>query len=324
MALVTIAKNFETKGDVLPRSSLKHVQRERAPHLCVFCDVVVPSFGIPTPKAKIKPLLPTMGRLWSRLVVLPRATTAVIRYTFETLGDTAGSAEDPVPRKIGRSLKPIFTHLSSDVDLQWYKQVMKERFVTPEEAVAARQNMPPHFERRRGGTASDLAFALIPKLQSFGDELAATARKLQKYLAACKELCLVEMMVIDCIDLIKASVKIYARGLSNSKSVLADVFTLGGTQTDEAILKGVETAEKTCHRLLEEPQRINIKAHLPWGHGQTARISDAQTIENFTQVLSNLDMCKSAEKFHRGALATAELPGGDYTKPGGLFYVSHH
>ncbi|KAK2056892.1 hypothetical protein LY76DRAFT_517418 [Colletotrichum caudatum] len=147
-------------------------------------------------------------------------------------------------------------------------------------------------------------------------------------------------MAIDCIDPIKARVEVYARTLSNSESVLADVFTLGGTQTDEATLKGVEAAEKICHRLLEEPQgiapyqrkdsrdmenshkgicfalelkrgveRINIKAHLPWGHGhgQTARIGDAQTIENFPQELRSLYMDKSAEKFRKRALMTAEL-----------------
>ncbi|KAK1979893.1 aromatic prenyltransferase [Colletotrichum cereale] len=363
----------------LLNSAESYTPEEKADHLRVFRDVVVPSFGVPTPKAKVRPLLTYDGSTFEPSWNFTKGDDGVIRYTFEPLGDTAGSEEDPFAGQIGHSLIPILSQVSSDVDLKWYNQVVDEWFVNPEEAVAARQNMPPHIKRipqlflaydmkrskrylkaylfpvlkhfATGATTSDLVFGLIPKLQPFGDKLAMPARKLQKYLAACKEPCLVEMMAIDCIDPSKARVKVYARTLSNSKSVLADVLTLGGTQTDEATLKSVETIEKVWHLLLDEPQgmapdqrkdsrdmknlhkgicfafelkqgveRIDIKAHLPWG--QTAR-SDAQTIENFTQALKNLDLDESAEKFYKGASATAKLPGRDYTKPGGLSYVSY-
>ncbi|EFQ32811.1 aromatic prenyltransferase [Colletotrichum graminicola M1.001] len=363
----------------LLNSAESYTSEEKADHLRVFRDVVVPSFGTPTPRAKVRPLLTYDGSTFEPSWNFTKGNDGVVRYTFEPLGDTAGSEEDPFAGEIGRSLIPILSQVSSDVDLQWYKQVVNEWFVTPEEAVAARQNMPPHIKRipqlflaydmirskrmlkaylfpvlkhfATGATTSDLVFDLIPKLQPFGDKLAMPARKLQKYLATCKEPCLVEMMAIDCVDPSKARVKVYARTTSNSKSVLADVFTLGGTQTDEATLKGVEAAEKVWHLLLDEPQgmapdqrkdardmknlhkgicfafelkqgveRIDIKAHLPWG--QTAR-SDFQTIENFAQVLRNVGL-DSAEKFLKGALETAKLPGRDYTKPGGLSYVSYN
>ncbi|GKT57633.1 aromatic prenyltransferase [Colletotrichum tofieldiae] len=364
----------------LLNSAESYTSEEKADHLRVFRDVVVPSFGIPTPNAKVRPLLTYDGSTFEPSWNFTKSDDGVIRYTFEPLGDTAGSEEDPFAGEIGRSMIPILSQVSSDVDLRWYEQLVSAWFVTPEEAVAARQRMPPHVKRipqlflaydmkrskrilkayhfpvlkhfATGITTSELVFDMIPKLQPFGDKLAAPAKKLQKYLAVCKEPCLVEMMAIDCIDPSKARVKVYARTASNSKSVLADVFTLGGTQTDEATLKGVETAEKVWHLLLDEPQgmatdqrkdcrdlqnlhkgicfafelksgaeRIDIKAHLPWG--QTSR-SDAQTIENFTQALRNLGSDESAKKFNRGASATANLPGRDYSKPGGLSYVSYN
>ncbi|OHX01236.1 aromatic prenyltransferase [Colletotrichum incanum] len=364
----------------LLNSAESYTAEEKADHLRVFRDVVVPSFGIPTPKAKVMPLLTYDGSTFEPSWNFTKVDDGVIRYTFEPLGDTAGSDEDPFAGEIGRSMIPILSQVSSDVDLRWYEQVVSAWFVTPEEAVAARQNLPPHVKRipqlflaydmkrskrilkaylfpvlkhfATGITTSDLVFDMIPKLQPFGDKLVTPAKKLQNYLAACREPCIVEMMAIDCIDPSKARVKVYARTISNSKSVLADVLSLGGAQTDETTLKGIETAEKVWHLLLDEPQgmatdqrkdcrdmqtlhkgicfafelksgseRIGIKAHLPWG--QTAR-SDAQTIENFTQALRNLGSDESAEKFNRGASATAKLPGRDYSKPGGLSYVSYN
>ncbi|KAK1959642.1 hypothetical protein LY78DRAFT_707340 [Colletotrichum sublineola] len=239
-------------------------------------------FRVPTPKAKVRPL------------------------TYD--------ADDSFAGEIRRSLIPILSQAPSDIDLQWYKQVMNEWFVTPEGAVAACQNMPPHVKRipqlflacdvkrsKRilkaylfpalkhsvmGATTSDFVFDMIPKLQSFGDKLP----------------CIVESMAIDCFDPSKARVQVYARRISNSKCVLVDVFTLGGTQTDEATLKGVEAAEKSK----QGEERIDIKAHLPWG--RTAH-SDAQAIENFMQALRNLGL---------------DEPGRDNTKPDGSAYVSYN
>ncbi|GKT46594.1 LOW QUALITY PROTEIN: indole diterpene prenyltransferase ltmF [Colletotrichum spaethianum] len=266
----------------LLNSAGSYSPEDKADHLRVFRDVVVPSFGPPTPEAKVRPLLTYDGSTFEPSWNFTKGDDGVIRYTFEPLGDTAGSDEDPFAGEIGRSMIPILSQVSSDVDLRWYEQIVSAWFVTPEEAAAARQNLPPHVKRipqlflaydmkrskrllkaylfpvlkhfATGTTTSDLVFDMIPKLQPFGDKLAVPAKKLQKYLASCKEPCLVEMMAIDCIDPSKARVKVYARTISNSKSVLADVFTLGGTQTDEATLKGVETAEKVWHLLLDEPQ----------------------------------------------------------------------
>ncbi|GJC96704.1 dimethylallyl tryptophan synthase [Colletotrichum higginsianum] len=344
-------------------SAGSYTPEEKADHLRVFRDVVVPSFGTPTPEAKVKPLLTYDGSTFEPSWNFTEGDDGVIRYTFEPLGDDAGSEEDPFAGEIGRSMMPVLSRVSSDVDLRWYEQIVNAWFVTPDEAAAARQNMPASVQRipqvflaydlkrakrvlkaylfpvlkhfATGAATSDLVFDLIPKLQPFGDKLAAPAAKLRKYLAGCREPCLVEMMAIDCVDPGKARVKVYARTASNSRSVLADVFTLGGAQTDEATLRGVETAEKVWHLLLDEPEgmapdqrkecrdtrtlhkgicfafelrpgaeRIDIKAHLPWG--QTSR-SDARTVDNFSQALRNLGWDESADKFYRGASATAKL-----------------
>ncbi|KAK6223605.1 dimethylallyl tryptophan synthase [Colletotrichum tabaci] len=347
----------------LLNSAGSYTPEEKADHLRVFRDVVVPSFGTPTPEAKVKPLLTYDGSTFEPSWNFTEGDDGVIRYTFEPLGDDAGSEEDPFAGEIGRSMMPILSRVSSDVDLRWYEQIVNAWFVTPDEAAAARQNMPAAVQRipqvflaydmkrakrvlkaylfpvlkhfATGAATSDLVFDLIPKLQPFGDKLAAPAAKLQKYLAGCREPCLVEMMAIDCVDPGKARVKVYARTASNSRSVLADVFTLGGAQTDEVTLRGVETAEKVWHLLLDEPEgmapdqrkecrdtralhkgicfafelrpgaeRIDIKAHLPWG--QTSR-SDARTVDNFSQALRNLGWDESADKFYRGASAAAKL-----------------
>ncbi|WYZ37741.1 hypothetical protein EsH8_II_001247 [Colletotrichum jinshuiense] len=340
-----------------------YTPEEKADHLRVFRDVVVPSFGIPTPKAKVKPLLTYDGSTFEPSWNFTKGDDGIIRYTFEPLGDSAGTAEDPFAGEIGAAMIPILSQVSSGVDMRWYKQILQQWFVTPEEAIAARENMPPFVERipqlflaydmkrsqrflkayffpvlkhfATDTSTSDLVFDMIPKLQPCGDRLAASAEKLQKYLSACKEPCRVEMMAIDCVDPNKARVKVYARTTSNAKSVLADVFTLGGAQTDNATMLGLETAEKVWHLLLDEPEgmgpnqrkdafdmqnlhkgicfafelkpdteRIDIKAHLPWS--QTSR-SDAQTVENFTQALRNLGWDESANKYSRGATETARL-----------------
>ncbi|OHF02574.1 aromatic prenyltransferase [Colletotrichum orchidophilum] len=364
----------------LLNSAESYTPEEKADHLRVFRDVVVPSFGIPTPKAKVRPLLTYDGSTFEPSWNFTKGDDGFIRYSFEPLGDTAGSADDPFAGEIGKSMIPILSQVSSDVDMRWYEQLIEAWFVTPEEAAAARLAMPGFLKRvpqlflaydlkgskrilksyhfpvlkhfATGAATSDIVFDMIPKLQPCGDKLAKSAAKVQKYLATCKEPCIVEMMAVDCIEPNKARVKVYARTNSNAKSVLADVFTLGGAQTDEATLKGVETAEKIWHLLLDEPQgmaadqkkdardmqnlhkgmcfafelkpgaeRVDIKVHLPWG--QTAS-SDTQTMKNFAQVLRDLGWDESADKFWRGATETSKLPGSDYSKPGGLAYVSYN
>ncbi|KAI8293932.1 Indole prenyltransferase tdiB [Colletotrichum sp. SAR11_240] len=357
-----------------------YTPEEKVDHLRVFRDVVVPSFGLPTPKAKVRPLLTYDGSTFEPSWNFTKGDDGVIRYTFEPLGDSAGSDEDPFAGEIGAAMIPILSQVSSGVDMRWYEQILRRWFVTPEEAAIARSRMPAFVKRvpqlflaydmKRSQrflkayffpvlkhfalnvTTEKLVFDMIRDLQPCGDKLYKASEKLQKYLATCKEPCPVEMMAIDCVDPHKARVKVYARTTSNSKAVLADVLTLGGTQTDDATMKGVEYAEKVWHLLLDEPEgmaanqrkdardmhnlhkgicfafelkqneeRIDIKAHLPWG--QTSR-SDAQTIENFTQALQNVGWDESAEKFSRGAHETAKLPGRDYSKPGGLSYVSYN
>ncbi|KDN64434.1 putative aromatic prenyltransferase [Colletotrichum sublineola] len=153
-------------------------------------------------------VVPSSGFQHRRQKSGPSRDDGVIWYTFEPLCDTTGSADDSFAGEIRRSLIPILSQAPSDIDLQWYKQVMNEWFVTPEGAVAACQNMPPHVKRipqlflacdvkrsKRilkaylfpalkhsvmGATTSDFVFDMISKLQSFGDKLVAPAGKLQK------------------------------------------------------------------------------------------------------------------------------------------------
>ncbi|TDZ61426.1 Indole prenyltransferase tdiB [Colletotrichum trifolii] len=362
-------------------SSEGYTNEEKADHLRVFRDVVCPSFGLPTPQARVRPLLTYDGSTFEPSWNFTKGDDGVIRYTFEPLGDSAGSPEDPFAGDIGRSMMPILSRVSSGVDMRWYEQILDAWFVSPAEAEAARANMPPFITRvpqlflaydmkraqrtlkayffpvlkhfAHNMPTSDLVFDTIRNLRPCGEALAKPAAKLQAYLAGCREPCLVEMMAIDCVDPRRARVKIYARTLSNSRAVLADALTLGGAQADEVALAGVETADGVWHLLLDEPEgmmaaaqrknardmrnlhkgicfafelrqgedRVDVKAHLPWG--QTSR-SDAQTVDNFTRALRNVGWDASADKFARGAADTARLQGQDYSKAGGLSYVSYN
>ncbi|KAH8895193.1 aromatic prenyltransferase [Thozetella sp. PMI_491] len=353
----------------LLQSSEAYTPEQQADHMHVFRDAVVPTFGPPTAEAGVIPLLTLDGSPFEPSWNFTNKGS-VVRYTFEPLGPRAGTPSDPFAEEIVPSLIPMLERVSSDVDLRWFKQIMDQWFIQGDSSLvkAAKEALPPHVKRipqifvafdmkaekrmmkaylfpvlkhlATGETTENLTFDMIRGLQPGGNQLKAAADKLQKYLATSKVRCPVEMVAIDCIDPSKARVKVYARANANSKAVLRDACTLGGTQTDEMSMKGLEMAEKVWHLLLDERggmaedqnkaprnsqtihkgvcfvfelkqgvERVDIKAHIPWC--QTSA-SDLHTIANFTNALGALGWHDSASKYAKGTMETATLQKGAY------------
>ncbi|EQL03351.1 aromatic prenyltransferase [Ophiocordyceps sinensis CO18] len=358
------------------RSAKDFSAEDMADHMRIFRDVAIPTFGPPTPEAAVRPLLTSDGSPFESSWNFQTGSDGVVRYTFEPLGDMAGTPEDPFAGQIIPTLSSILAKAAPDTDMRWFDQIAKAWVVTPEEAALARKKMPAHVERipqifvafdMKGPErllkayffpmlkhfahdipTETLELDMIRSLKPSGDRFVAGAEKVMAYLAARAEPCPVEMMAIDCVDPAKARIKIYARSQGNSIDELRDGMTLGGTQTDEATLRGVEAAAKIWHLLLDERdgmadgqskaphnprtlhkgicfvfelraghERIEVKAHIPIC--QTSA-SDNNTVKNVADSLRMLGWDKAADKFEKGAKQSAHCL--DYTKHGGLSYLS--
>lgn len=343
-------------------SSGSYTQDHKAKHMRIFRDVVIPTLGPPPEQAKVTPMLTIDGSpvepSWNF-----QQDLNIVRYSFEPLWDNAGTPENPFPGDQMPTLTPLLRYVSDDVDLRWFNQVWKAWNVVGQEAQTAKSKLPPHKSRvpllffafdlkedkcylkayvfpilkhlATGLSTKQLVFDQIRNLEPCGDAFAVSAAKLKRFMDTYPGVCTAEMIAVDCIDPSKARFKVYGRVKSNSKSVIRDVMTLGGAQTDEVSLKGVEQALKIWHLLLDEkdgllddqpkaprdPQhqhigicfvfelrpwveRIDIKAHTPWC--QTNR-SDLHAVGNFTEALSVLGWDDHASRFARGAVRAAML-----------------
>lgn len=186
-----------------------------------------------------------------------------------------------------------------------------------------------------GLSTKQLVFEQIRNLDPYGDAFAAPAAKLERFVVIYAVGCTAEMIAVDCIYPATARFKVYGRVKSNSKAVIRDVMTLGGAQTDDISLKGVEQALKIWRLLLGEKdgladdqekaprdpahqhigicfvfelrpweERIDVKAHTPWC--QTNK-SDLHAVGNFAEALSTLGWDDHASRFARGAVQAATL-----------------
>lgn len=257
-----------------------YTEQEIAEHMRTFRDIAIPTFGKPTPEAEVTPLLTLDGSTFEPSWNFQEGSDGVVRYTFEPLGDEAGTSTDPFASRIIPTLSSVLASASSGADMRWFDQITNSWVVTSEEVHLARKNMPSHMKRvpqlfvafdmkgsRRllkayffpvlkhfasGIPTETLALDMIRSLEPCGDRLAPSAEKLIKYLSTCTNPTPVEMMAIDCADPEAARVKVYARTQLNSIAALRDGFTLGGTQTDEVTMKAVEEVSKIWHLLLDE------------------------------------------------------------------------
>ncbi|ORY60826.1 aromatic prenyltransferase [Pseudomassariella vexata] len=257
-----------------------YTAEEKADHMRVFRDVVIPSWGPPQPSSKVTPLLTIDGSPFEPSWNFTPGKS-IVRYTFEPLGDTAGTEEDPFGGLILPSMIPSLENVSTDVDLAWFKQIMDAWMVRGEEAKLARANMPLQIDRvaqsflafdmkgskrnlkayffpvlkhfATGQSTEKLTFDLIRSLQPCGDLFAPVVAKLENYLVnICPFSCPVEMIAIDCIDPTKARIKVYARSKSVSKATLRNGVTLGGAQMNEMTMDSLKNLEKIWHLVFDE------------------------------------------------------------------------
>lgn len=347
---------------ILLNTSGSYTTEQKSKHMRILRDVVIPTLGPPPSKAKVAPFLTSDGSPFEPSWNFQQGLN-MVRYSFEPLWDNAGTPENPFPGDLMPTLTPLLRYVADDVDLRWFDQIWDSWYVRGQEARAAKARLPPHKSRAplvffgfdlkgaechlkayvfpilkhlaTGISTEKLVFDQIRSLQPYGDAFHAPVTKLEKFISTYPEGCSVEMVGIDCVNPSKARFKIYARTKANSKAVVGDVMTLGGAQTDEVSLKGVEQALKIWHLLLDEKDglgdaqskaprdprhqhvgicfvfelrpgedRIDVKAHMPWW--QTNK-SDLQAAANFTQALSILGWDEHASRFARGAVQAATL-----------------
>ncbi|KAK2603256.1 hypothetical protein N8I77_009727 [Diaporthe amygdali] len=346
----------------LLNNSSSYSAEQKTKHMRIFRDVVIPTLGPSPSKAKVRPLLTSDGSPFEPSWNFQQDLN-IVRYSFEPLWSNAGTAENPFPGDLIPTLTPLLRYVSDDVDLRWFDQIWDSWNVRGQEAQAAKAKLPPHKSRAplvffgfdlkgekchlkayvfpilkhlaTGLSTKQLVFDKIRSLQPCGDAFHVPATKLDRFISTYAEGCSVEMVGIDCVNPSDARFKIYARTKSNSKAVLRDVMTLGGAQTDEVSLKGVEQALKIWHLLLDErdglhddqskpprnphhqhigicfvfelrpgEERIDVKAHMPWW--QTNK-SDLQAAANLTEAFSILGWDEHASRYARGAVQAAAL-----------------
>lgn len=89
---------------------------QQADHMRVYRDVVVPSFGPPTPQAAAKPLLTMDNSLVEPCGIQNDGT--LIRYSFEPLQPNDDS-ENPFPGDKVSAMLPQLREVASGADTRW-------------------------------------------------------------------------------------------------------------------------------------------------------------------------------------------------------------
>lgn len=355
----------------LLRSAGSYTPQQQTEHMRVYRDAVVPTYGAPTPRAGgLRPLLTMDGSPFEPSWNFQNDGT-VIRYSFEPLLPNDDPQANPFPGDKVASLLPLLRYVAAGADTRWFEQVWAQWFVSDADEVArAKAALPPHKPRvpqiflafdmkgadrvmkvylfpilkhlATGRSTEELTWAAIRGLKPGGERFDRPVARLSRFLAQradhpdADERMPVEMIAIDCIDPARARIKVYARSRSNSLATVRDACTLGGAQTDEATMAGVEHLSRIWHLLLDEPaglqdenrskppryprdhhlgvcfvfelrpdqDRVEVKAHLPWAQTNS---KDIRTIANFTDALELLGYDDHAARYARGALATANL-----------------
>lgn len=346
----------------LLRSAGSYTPAQQVDHMRAYRDAVIPTYGPPTPQAKTKPLLTMDGSPFEPSWNFQNDGT-VVRYSFEPLLPN-DDPENPFPGDKVATLLPLLRFVAPGTNTTWFEQVWAQWFVSDKEEVAkAKSQLPPHKARvpqiflafdmkgaqrllkvylfpvlkhlATGISTEQLTWNAIRGLKPGGERFDKAVGKLSQFLASYEERIPVEMIAIDCIDPAKARIKVYGRTKTNSKATIRDVCTLGGAQTDESTMRGINHLHKIWHLLLDEPNglreeqskppryphdhhlgvcfvfemrpdqdRIEVKCHLPWAQTNS---KDIRTIANFTDALELLGYEDHAARYARGALATATM-----------------
>lgn len=346
----------------LLRSAGSYTEDQQIDHLRAYRDAVIPTYGPPTPDSKVRPLLTMDGSPFEASWNFQN-NGSLVRYTFEPLIPN-NDPHNPFPGDCMPTLIPLLRYVAAGADTRWLEQIWPQWFVSDKaEVKKAKAMLPPHKARvpqiflafdmkgaqrlmkaylfpvlkhlATGISTDQLTWNVIRNLKPGGERFESPINKLSKFLSSYKEHIPVEMIAIDCIDPAKARIKIYGRTKTNSKATIRDCCTLGGTQTDEMTMRGVEQLQTIWHLIMDEPcglaetqskpprypkdhhlgicfvfemrpdqDRVEVKAHLPWAQTNS---KDIRTIANFTEALERLGYHEYAARYARGALSIATL-----------------
>lgn len=346
----------------LLRSAGSYTADQQLDHLRAYRDAVIPTYGPPTPLAKVQPLLTMDGSPFEPSWNFQNDGT-LVRYSFEPLIPNS-DPQNPFPGDSLPTLLPLFRYVASGADTRWLEQVWQRWYLSDRaEVEKAKSQLPPHKARvpqiflafdmkgsqrimkaylfpvlkhlATGTSTNQLAWDAIRNLKPGGERFEMAIEKLSRFLSSYKERIPVEMIAIDCIDPAKARIKIYARTKTNSKATIRDCCTLGGTQTDDMTMRGIEHLHNIWHLIMDEPsglaedqskpprypndhhlgicfvfemrpdqERVEVKCHLPWAQTNS---KDIRTIANFTEALERLGYHDHAARYARGTLSIATL-----------------
>lgn len=268
----------------LLRSAGSYTVTQQENHMRTYRDVVIPTYGRPTPQAGVTPLLTIDNSPFEPSWNFQNDGT-VIRYSFEPLQPN-DDPENPFPGDKVHKLIPLLRAAATGADTRWFEQVWAQWFLSDKDEVAkAKAKLPPHKSRvpqifvafdmkgdqrllkvylfpvlkhlATGISCDQLTWDAIRNLKPGGERFGKAIDKLSRFLSSYKEPMPVEMIALDCVDPAKARIKVYARTRTNSKATIQDVCTLGGEQADEASMRGVEHLCAIWHLLLDEPKGLS-------------------------------------------------------------------
>jgi DMATS type aromatic prenyltransferase len=260
-----------------------YTERDVTAQLTRLRDAVIPCFGpASVVQHALKPTGSPFELSWN---FTPNSNT--VRYTFQPMGDKAGSAEDPFGCSNLDRVLPLVERASAGVDLGWLRQfkdswMMHTRKdadtvkaalkmaadakakipcqlflgydLVGSQAQLKAYFMPVYLHVVTGRPTLEIATEMIRSLVPFGsDMLDAQARQLEEVLGpGCPYEYFVDMVAIDCCDPARARIKVYARVDNVSRACVKYFITRGGRLTDGVTQDMLRHVDSIWHRVIDE------------------------------------------------------------------------
>ncbi|OBR08726.1 Aromatic prenyltransferase [Colletotrichum higginsianum IMI 349063] len=268
--------------DGLMQAAGSYTPAQRAAHIRLLTEIIVPAMGPHPSAAPTKPLLTADGSPFEPSWNITDSGSSSIRFSFEPMGRHGGSESDPFAQKIVPAILPALRMVAHGADTRWFEQFMSALFLTESETKAALAKLPKGTRAPTSFLAFDLdgdkavfkayffpilkhiatgespeniTFNAIRSLSPGGADLARSANATEAYFRNAPFSIPVEMIALDCIDpAAGARAKLYARTRSNAFNVVRDVMTLGGQIHDETTLEGLDILRSIWHLLHNEPE----------------------------------------------------------------------
>ncbi|WYZ39199.1 hypothetical protein EsH8_III_001113 [Colletotrichum jinshuiense] len=268
--------------DGLMLAAGSYTQVQRAAHLQLLSDVIIPAMGPHPSSAPTKALLTADGSAFEPSWNITDSGSSSIRFSFEPMGRHGGSPSDPFAQKIIPAILPALRRASHGADTRWFEQFMSALFLNEAETKVALSRLPkgtraptsflafdldggkavfkayffPVLKHIATGASTEtITFNAIRSLSPGGADLTVAANATEEYFKNAPFAIPVEMIALDCIDpAAGARAKLYARTQSNAFDVVRQVVTLGGQINDETTLEGLEILRGIWHLLHNEAE----------------------------------------------------------------------